>query len=99
MPAMGGLPAETIRYTYDSAGRLGGVRGTSSILGSTVYSPIGQLAQFNRVNGSAVTAYSTYGYDAATGSVMAIKDNAVFGGLGHYVADRQYTRDAVGNVT
>lgn len=30
---------------------------------------------------------------------MAVKDNAVFGGLGHYVADRQYTRDAVGNVT
>lgn len=99
MPAMGGLPAETIRYSYDSWGKLSGVRGTSIILANTVYSPIGQLSQFNRVNGSTSTAYSTYGYDAATGAVLSIKDNAVFGDLGHYVADRAYTRDAVGNVT
>ena len=48
---------------------------------------------------SASSAYSTYGYDPATGAVLAIKDNAVFGGAGHYVADRSFTRDAVGNVT
>ncbi|MCB8045580.1 hypothetical protein JM654_19800 [Microbacterium oxydans] len=82
MPAMGGLPAETIRYSYDSWGKLSGVRGTSIILANTVYSPIGQLSQFNRVNGSTSTAYSTYGYDAATGAVLSIKDNAVFGDLG-----------------
>ena len=99
MPAMGGLPSETIRYSYDSWGKLSGVRGTSIILANTVYSPIGQLSQFNRVNGSTSSAYSTYGYDPATGAVLSIKDNAVFGGLGHYVADRTYTRDAVGNVT
>ncbi|KJL30411.1 RHS repeat protein [Microbacterium oxydans] len=99
VPAMGGLPAETIRYSYDSWGKLSGVRGSSIILANTVYSPIGQLSQFNRLNGSTSSAYSTYGYDAATGAVLSIKDNAVFGGVGHYVADRIFTRDAVGNVT
>lgn len=99
LPAMGGLPAEIVRNSYDSWGRLSGVRGTSIVLANTVYSPIGQLAEFARVNGSTSSAYSTYGYDPATGAVLAIKDNAVFGGLGHYVADRTYTRDGVGNVT
>lgn len=98
-PAMGGLPSELIRYSYDAWGRSSGVRGSSIILGSTIYSPIGQLLEFSRANGSSVTAYSTYSYDQATGAVLGIKDNAVFGGLGHIVADRAYTRDAVGNVT
>lgn len=99
MPAMGGLPSELVRYTYDSWGRLSGVRGSSIVLANTVYSPIGQLAQFNRMNGSSVTAYSTYAYDQATGAVMTIDDLAVWGGVGHVVSGRSYTRDAVGNVT
>ncbi|WP_223585710.1 RHS repeat domain-containing protein [Microbacterium sp. OVT16B] len=98
-PAMGGLPSELIRYSYDAWGRLSGVRGSSIILGSTTYTPIGQLSQFNRINGSSSTAYSTYAYDQATGALTTIQDLAVFGGVGHSVADRFYTRDAVGNVT
>ncbi|WEK61897.1 MAG: hypothetical protein P0Y60_03840 [Candidatus Microbacterium colombiense] len=98
VPAIGGLPAENIRYAYDAWGRLGTVRGATMVLGGTDYSPIGQLAQLVRYNGTN-SAYSTYGYDPATGAVLAIKDNAVFGGLGHYVADRSFTRDAAGNVT
>lgn len=97
LPAIGGLPGETIRYTYDAWGRLSGVNGYTMVLGSTVYTPIGQLSQFNRA--AADGGYSTYGYDPATGEVLQIKDNAVFGGLGHYVADRRFTRDGVGNVT
>lgn len=98
LPAVGGLPGETVHYSYDSWGHLSGVDGFSIVLASTVYSPIGQLAQFNRYNGTN-SAYSTYGYDGATGEVLQIKDNAVFGGAGHYVADRSYTRDGIGNVT
>jgi len=98
VPAMGGLPSEIIRYSYDSWGRLSGVRGSSIVLANTVYSPIGQLAQFNRLNGSN-SGYSTYGYDQATGQVMAISDNAVFGNQGHTVAGRSYTRDKAGNIT
>ncbi|MEV7694119.1 hypothetical protein AB0N73_12425 [Microbacterium sp. NPDC089189] len=30
---------------------------------------------------------------------VSMKDNAVFGGAGHYVADRNYTRDRAGNIT
>lgn len=98
VPAIGGLPAEQILYSYDAWGRLSNVRGNGGILNNTIYSPIGQLAQFNRLNLGA-EAYSTYGYDPVTGAVMNIKDNAVFAGSGHYVADRVYTRDLAGNIT
>jgi RHS repeat-associated protein len=98
VPAVGGLPAEQILYSYDAWGRLSNVRGNGGILNNTIYTPIGQLAQFNRLNLGA-EAYSTYGYDPVTGSVLNIKDNAVFGGSGHYVADRIYTRDHAGNIT
>lgn len=98
VPAIGGLPSEQILYSYDAWGRLSNVRGNGGILNSTVYSPIGQLAQFNRLNLGA-EAYSSYGYDSVTGSLMSIKDNAVFGGSGHYVAERTYTRDDAGNIT
>ncbi|MGO4679393.1 RHS repeat domain-containing protein [Microbacterium sp. 2MCAF23] len=97
-PAVGGLPAENLRYNYDSWGRLSGLSGYTAILAGTVYTPIGQLSQFDRYNGTN-SAYSTYGYDNATGQVLQITDNAVFGGAGHYVADRSFTRDKVGNVT
>lgn len=98
VPAIGGLPSEQILYSYDAWGRLGNVRGNGGILNSTIYSPIGQLAQFNRLNLGA-EAYSSYGYDSVTGALMSIKDNAVFDGSGHYVADRNYTRDDAGNIT
>lgn len=98
VPAVGGLPAEQILYSYDGLGRLSSVRGNGGILNGTVYSPIGQLAQFNRLNLGA-EAYSSYGYDSVTGALLTIKDNAVFNGSGHYVADRIYTRDDVGNIT
>lgn len=98
VPAIGGLPAEQILYSYDAWGRLSNVRGNGGILNSTVYSPIGQLSQFNRANLGA-EAYSSYGYDSVTGAVLSIKDNAVFDGSGHYVADRTYTRDDAGNIT
>lgn len=98
VPAVGGLPSEIIRYTYDSRGALSGVRGASMVLANTIYTPIGQLSQFNRYNGTN-SGYSTYGYDNATGAVLEVKDNAVYAGAGHYVADRAYTWDDAGNVT
>jgi RHS repeat-associated protein len=98
LPAIGGLPSEQILNSYDAWGRLSGVRGAGGILNSTVYTPTGQLSQFNRMN-NGVEAYSSYGYDAVTGALMSIKDNAVFDGVGHYVADRTYSRDDAGNVT
>jgi RHS repeat-associated protein len=98
VPAAGGLPSELIRYTYNSWGRMLTLRGSTAVLNGTIYSPIGQLAQFNRSNGTN-QGYSTYGYDVATSAVLSITDNAVFGGSGHYVADRAHTRDDAGNVT
>lgn len=98
VPSIGGLPAEQIRYGYDAWGHLGSVRGASLVLAGTDFSPIGQLSQFNRYDGTN-SGYSTYGYDNATGAILSIKDNAVYGNQGHYVADRTFTRDAVGNVT
>ncbi|WP_417556218.1 RHS repeat-associated core domain-containing protein [Microbacterium sp.] len=97
VPTVGGLPGEIIRYSYDSRGALSGIRGASMVLANTVFTPTGRLGQFNRFNGTN-DGYSTYGYDVATGSVLAVKDNAVFANVGHYVADRTFTWDDAGNV-
>ncbi|WDH79298.1 hypothetical protein PTQ19_02300 [Microbacterium esteraromaticum] len=98
LPAAGGLPAEVVRNGYDAWGRLSSVRGVTSVLNATIYTPTGQISQFNRyLSGNG--GYSTYGYDPATGDVTSVLDNAVFANTGHYVASRAYTRDLAGNVT
>lgn len=97
LPAMGGISSEQILYTYDAWGRLSGLGGNGGILNSTVYTPIGQLAQFNRMN-NGDEAYTTYGYDSVTGAVTSIKDNSVFDGAGHWVSNRYYARDNAGNI-
>ncbi|UNK70357.1 RHS repeat-associated core domain-containing protein [Microbacterium sp. H1-D42] len=92
------MPAELVRNGYDAWGRLSSVRGATSVLNATIYSPTGQISQFNRyLSGNG--GYSTYSYDPATGDVTSVLDNAVFANTGHYVASRAYTRDLAGNVT
>ncbi|CAN3702711.1 hypothetical protein MMX123_02741 [Microbacterium sp. MM2322] len=98
MPSIGGLSTEQVIYSYDGWGRLSGIGGNGGILNSTVYSPTGQISQFNRSN-NGDESYSTYAYDAVTGLVSNIKDNAVFNDSGHWAANRSYARDGAGNVT
>lgn len=98
VPAVAGLPAESIRSTYGSTGRLGGMRSATSIyLSGVAYTPIGQVAQYDR---SAATSSSTsFGYDQATGSLMHISETKLTGSTFTSTADRTYERDDAGNIT
>lgn len=96
-PAIGGLAAEKIGYSYDGVGNTIGVSGTASYA-SAIYTALGQLAQVNR-NGN-LTSASAYGYDAATGAVTEIKDLTGVGtGASTVQADRNYSRNDAGDIT
>ena len=95
---MGAYPARACGTLYGYTGTVSGLRsGTYNYLGTVAYSPIGQLAQLNRPGTS--STISSYGYDAATGLILALNDVTLSGGSYVNVASRTYTRDLAGNVT
>ncbi|WP_460535346.1 RHS repeat domain-containing protein [Humibacter ginsengiterrae] len=96
-PAEGGLPAETLRYNYNSLGDLNGFRGMSAILTSTDYTAIGQLGEF--YTSGTYFGYEAYGYDPASGLLTNINTEIQTGGNFTSVSNTTYGRDAAGNVT
>ncbi|MCG7415603.1 hypothetical protein MHK74_13730 [Microbacterium aurum] len=103
-PAVGGLAAETIGTAYTADGRVSLTTATGLSI-AAVYTPIRQLGTVTRsvppppFQSPQYTAYSAYGYDQGTGALLSIQDNATFSGAGHWVAQRTYTRDNVGDIT
>lgn len=98
LPAAGGLPAESLRWTYGATGKVAGLRsGTSTYLSGVAYTPIGQVGQYTRP-GSASTI-TAYGYDQATAALMTITESTLTGASYTNTASRSYTRDKAGNVT
>ncbi|MGI8882512.1 MAG: RHS repeat-associated core domain-containing protein [Jatrophihabitans sp.] len=97
-PAEGGLPAEIIRYGYDSLGTPTGMGSDlGSYLGGVTYTHLGQIAQTNRYSGIA-NLFDTRSYDAGTGRLTEdlqqreSSTNAV-------IADDTYAYDHAGNIT
>jgi RHS repeat-associated protein len=97
-PAEGGLPAETIRDSYDTLGNLTTVQGAHAYTTGSAYTAIGQVAQYTRP-GTTKTVYTDYGYDEATGAVDAIEDLSQVGSTLTTVADRVYGYNNAGDVT
>lgn len=95
-PAVGGIPAENLKYLYGGYGVQTSLIGISSYA-NTVYTAIGQIAQYGR-RGTGVS-YTDYGYDPATGSVLSIEDRTFSAGVTTEQADRVYTRDDANNIT
>ncbi|MBT2502383.1 RHS repeat-associated core domain-containing protein [Curtobacterium sp. ISL-83] len=95
-PAVGGLDAERVGYSYDGLGNMSSVTGTAAYA-SAIYTSLGQLAQINR--GGNLTNSSAYGYDPATGAVTEIKDISGTGSATAVQADRTYTRNNAGTIT
>jgi len=95
-PAVGGLAAERVGYSYDGLGNMSSVTGTAAYA-SAIYTSLGQLAQINR--GGNLTNSSAYGYDAATGAITEIKDISGTGSATAVQADRTYTRNDAGTIT
>lgn len=99
LPAVGGLPAEHLKYSYDGLGNYSGLYGTQEY-GAITYTAIGQVAQYARdAPTGGISDYTAYGYDPATGATDEIKDETINGSTFTTVADRNYTRDDAGQIT
>ncbi|WP_419766677.1 RHS repeat-associated core domain-containing protein [Curtobacterium flaccumfaciens] len=95
-PALGGLAAERVSYTYNALGFASSLSGTKSY-GALVYDALNRIAQVNR-DGTVVNT-SAYTRDAITGEIIGIQDQTGSGSATVVQAKRAYTRNAVGTVT
>ncbi|MEU8484184.1 RHS repeat-associated core domain-containing protein [Streptomyces sp. NPDC048641] len=99
-PAVGGLPAETVSYTYNATGQQLTSKGTSGYLQGAAFSPQGDLRQLTLgMDGasSAKKAYLNYEYEDGT---RRLKRSYVTDDVhGYMPQELKFTQDDAGNVT
>lgn len=95
--AVGGLPLETLTFTYDSVGQQTGLAGNQTYLASAAYTYDGQIAEQILGTGSAQVRH-TYSYSGITRRLDA--STVYTGTTGSWTtkAIDTYSRDAAGNV-
>jgi RHS repeat-associated protein len=96
-PAAGGLPAETLHYTYTSLGRLYSLIGRNQYLFAASYDQIGELSSANRYNGLN-RLQDLYTYQAGTGRLVT-DQTLTAAATGNVAADHAYSYDDAGNIT
>ncbi|MBT1585226.1 RHS repeat domain-containing protein [Curtobacterium flaccumfaciens] len=95
-PAIGGLAAERLSYTYNALGEVSSLSGIKSYAGLT-YDALNRLTQTTR--DGTVPNTSSYTRDPLTGDVIGIQDQTGTGSSTVTQAKRTYTRNDVGAVT
>ncbi|MFD0417145.1 polymorphic toxin-type HINT domain-containing protein [Streptomyces sp. NPDC127108] len=99
-PAVAGLDAETVDYTYNDTGQQLKLRGTTGYLQGAAFSPQGDLRQLTLgMSGGATDkkAYLNYDYEAGTRRLTRsyVTDDV----HGYMPQELKFTRDDAGNVT
>ncbi|MGW0885527.1 RHS repeat-associated core domain-containing protein [Streptomyces sp. NPDC002671] len=99
-PAVGGLAAETVGYTYNNTGQQLTAVGTTGYLQDATYSPEGDLTQLSlgtQSGASAKKAYLSYEYEAGTRRLQRsyVSDDV----HGYMSQELKFTQDDAGNVT
>ncbi|MFD5098101.1 polymorphic toxin-type HINT domain-containing protein [Streptomyces albidochromogenes] len=99
-PAVGGLAAETVGYTYNALGGQLTSQGTTGYLQGAAYSPVGDLNQLTLgMDGSSTAkkAYLNYEYEAGTRRLERsfVTDDV----HGYMPQDLNFNQDDAGNVT
>ncbi|MGH4029285.1 RHS repeat-associated core domain-containing protein [Actinomycetota bacterium Odt1-20B] len=99
-PAVAGLAAETVSYTYNATGQQLTLKGTTGYLLGSVYSPQGDLRQLTLGKdgtSSAKKAYLNYDYEAGTRRLTRsyVTDDV----HGYMPQELKFTQDDAGNVT
>jgi RHS repeat-associated protein len=96
-PAVGGLPSETVRFTYGALGQMQTSVGMVSYARTAMYSPQGDLRQLHLGNSETAKAVLTYLYEPGT---RRLTESSVTDTIHSYPAqDLRFTQDAAGNVT
>ncbi len=99
-PAAGGLPAESVKTSYDGVGNASGLGTATTSYTATTFNPLGQIEVQSRFGSSGLTQVETgYGYEAATNNVAEIKSTTTTGTTTHTAEDNNYSYDASGNIT
>jgi RHS repeat-associated protein len=99
-PAIGGLPAETVSYKYDSTGHQISSNGTTGYLQGAAFSPQGdlnQLALSMDPADSSKKAYLNWAYEPGTRRLTSayVTDDV----HGYMPQELKFTQDDAGNVT
>ena len=97
-PAAGGLAAETLRYSYDAAGRLQTAgSGLGTMLTAATYTPYDEVAQSTLSAAAGKQVVHTAFYDDATRNLdRVLVDRST---APEHLADVKYTYDPAGNIT
>ncbi|MFJ3493174.1 RHS repeat-associated core domain-containing protein [Streptomyces sp. NPDC086091] len=96
LPAVGGLPAEALTYTYDSLQRPMTMTGSTSYVTDTVYSGKSLVQQLELSTGSGKKVWQTYNYEKGTDRLTrAVTD--VYGATAP-AKDARYSYDQAGNI-
>jgi RHS repeat-associated protein len=99
-PAVGGLPAETVAYTYDSTGHQLTSEGTSDYLQGAAFSPQGDLRQLTLGTDAASSAKKAYlNWDYEEGTRRLTRSYVTDDVHGYMPMDLRFTQDDAGNVT
>ncbi|WP_443062789.1 polymorphic toxin-type HINT domain-containing protein [Streptomyces sp. NBC_00390] len=99
-PAVGGLAAETVSYTYNAVGGQLTSKGTTGYLQGAAFSPQGDLRQLTLGTDpttSAKKAYLTYDYEP--GSRRLTRSHVTDDVHGYMPQELKFTQDDAGNVT
>jgi RHS repeat-associated protein len=98
LPAAGGLPAETVRYVYDSVGLPYSLKGTNSYVVDSVYTKYGEPSVYTLTTGTGTPVQLSYDFEDGThrlAHTMLVRQSAT----DRTQADTHYGYDAAGNVT
>ncbi|MFE4830474.1 RHS repeat-associated core domain-containing protein [Streptomyces sp. NPDC056672] len=96
LPAIAGLPAEAVTYTYDALQRPTTMTGSTSYVTNTVYSKTSLLQQLELSTGSGKKVWQTFGYETGTDRLTrSVVD--VYGATAP-AKESNYSYDQAGNV-
>ncbi|HEX6682771.1 MAG TPA: RHS repeat-associated core domain-containing protein [Candidatus Limnocylindrales bacterium] len=94
LPAAGGLPAETLSWTYTPTGRPFTFAGADSYVTETTYLQTGQATSMTH---NTFSAYRSFSYDPVTGRLSHL--NAQAASTPDVLMETDYGYDAAGNIT
>lgn len=98
-PAVAGLAAETVSYTYDALGQVQTSKGTSGYLQAAAYSPLGDARQLTLATDptAAKKIYINHDYEAGTRRLTRsyVTDDV----HGYMLQELKFSQDDAGNVT
>jgi RHS repeat-associated protein len=97
LPSGGGLPGETVAYTYDEVGEPVSFGGLASYVSGATYSKIGQLLELGMSDGSGHLVVRTNTFEDGTGRLSRVIDQRST--APNTINDLHYGYDDAGDIT